>query len=150
MHNERTSQLGTRHERRRRQAGAASVEMIVVLPFLLLMLFATIEFAMLGREWVLMQNAARVAARTLSMGEPDFLCNRGTKENEARDAAQGLLDRVGITVSNLDVTAGDPACQPGVSGVLIEREIPMTFLRIFAPSVQPITLRARAEMRNEA
>jgi hypothetical protein len=38
--------------------------MITVLPVLLLLLFGTIEFGLLFREWMILGHSARVAART--------------------------------------------------------------------------------------
>ena len=87
--------------RERRQRGVASVEMITVLPVLLLLLFGTIDFGLLFRDWMLLGHSARVAARTATMFHNP--CNQGTIRALATADGMAALAQADVD-GNIDVT----------------------------------------------
>jgi len=55
---------------RNRQAGAAAVEMAIVLPLLLLLVFGIIEFGLIFNRWITVTHSAREGVRQLALGKP--------------------------------------------------------------------------------
>jgi Flp pilus assembly protein TadG len=79
-----------RRDHRRDDLGAAAVEMALVLPFLLLLLFGIIDFGLMLNSQLTVTSAAREGARTyVFTGD----------EDEAED-------RVALATENLDGTVG--------------------------------------------
>jgi Flp pilus assembly protein TadG len=78
----------------RGQRGVASVEMIVVLPVLLILLFGTIEFGFIFREQMVLFRAADEATRTLITA--DDPCIPSERINNAKAAGQAILNLAGI------------------------------------------------------
>ncbi len=65
-----------------RDGGQATLEFVLVLPFIVLMLLATIQITMIGLDRIAVQNAARSAAREAAVtGDEDRI----------RDAATGAI-----------------------------------------------------------
>lgn len=132
---------------RRRTRGAASVEMIVVLPVLLLLTFAVIEFGLAFREWQLVQNAARVAVRRASLFEDG--CNAGAVRADAEAQARQLMQAAGLPAPRFAWVG--QSCVPGTVSVTVTHDFRFRFLRVFAPVLPPqLFLRGTAMMRNEA
>jgi len=55
----------------RREAGQATVELVLVLPVVAVLLLAVLQVAVVGRGEVLTVHAAREAARAMAVGEPE-------------------------------------------------------------------------------
>jgi hypothetical protein len=60
-----------RRERMGAEGGAAAVEMALVLPLLLLLVFGIIEFGFIFNRWITVTHAAREGVRLLALGDPD-------------------------------------------------------------------------------
>ena len=132
---------------RRRERGAASVEMIVVLPVLLVLTFAILEFGIAFREWALVQNGARIAARRASLFEDG--CNAGAVRADAEAQARQLLQLAGLPAPQFAWVGA--SCVPGTIQVTVTHTFRFRFLRAFAPVMPPeLPLRGTAMMRNEA
>ena len=79
------SQSVVREVPRRRGRGALSVEMAVIAPILMIFLFGTVELGLIMRDVMVLNSAAREAARTASLG----LANTAIVDR-AKAAATGL------------------------------------------------------------
>jgi Flp pilus assembly protein TadG len=55
---------------RDRQAGVAAVEMALVLPLLLLLVFGIVEFGLIFNRWITVTHSAREGVRQLALGRP--------------------------------------------------------------------------------
>ena len=76
----------------RGRRGTASVEMAMVAPILILMLFGIIEFGLMFNSLMMLNNATREAARSAGVGSlPEEI-------NARLDGAAGRLDRDELTV----------------------------------------------------
>lgn len=62
-----TNDLSLRNSRRSRR-GLATVEMAIVLPLLVLMLFGIMEMGLLFKDFLMLQQGVREAARTAALG----------------------------------------------------------------------------------
>jgi hypothetical protein len=132
---------------RRGERGVSSIEMIIVLPVLLLLTFAICEFGLAFREWQLVQNAARVAARRASLFEDG--CNGGAVRTAAETEARQLMQAAGLPSPRFSWVGA--SCVPGTVEVTVQHDFQLRFLRVFGPLVPPtLFLRGTAMMRNEA
>jgi Flp pilus assembly protein TadG len=83
----------------RAKSGQASVELALVLPVLVMLLLALVQTALVARDAVLVQDAARAAAREASVG---------ASADRVRDAARRTLP--GVTVEVIGrVASGIPS-----------------------------------------
>lgn len=112
--------------------GQATVELALVLPVLVLFLLALVQTALVARDEVLLQDAARAAVREASVGAAPA---------RVRDAARRTLSGVDVQVHRSG-GIGDP-----VEVSVRYRE--KTDLPLIGPLFPDITLRARAVMRAE-
>ena len=117
---------------RRSDRGQAAVELALVLPVLLLFLIALLQTALVGRDQVLVQDAARAAVREASVG--------GSAER-VRDAARRTLGDVSVEVHRTG-GVGDP-----VTVVVHYRD--HTDLPLVGPLYPDVVLHATATMRAE-
>jgi uncharacterized protein (UPF0333 family) len=90
--------MKTRRARARSERGQASVELALVLPVLVLFLLGLIQTALVARDQVLVQDAARAAAREASVG---------ADPKRASDAARRSLAGVTVEVHRTG-GVGDP------------------------------------------
>lgn len=127
---------------RRRRRGGALIELALLLPMLIILLFGTIEFASIFYIRHNMVKAARAGARTLAVQD-------GT-EAQARAAVANNLDdlpNVDFTISVRVPPEGDPSDRD----VTVEIEAPLAGaalgdpLRVFGDS----TISASVTMRKE-
>ena len=124
---DRSARKGTRSDR-----GQATVELALVLPVLLLLLLALIQTALVARDEVLVQDAARAAVREASVGADD---------SRIRDAARRSLGDVEVTVHR-SRGIGEP--------VSVEiRYVDHTKLPLVGPLYPDVVLHATATMRAE-
>ena len=117
---------------RRSDRGQAAVELALVLPVLLLFLIALFQTALVARDQVLVQDAARAAVREASVGGSDA---------RVRDAARRTLGDVDIDVRRAG-GVGEPV-------TVVVRYVDHTRLPLVGPLYPDVVLHARATMRAE-
>jgi Flp pilus assembly protein TadG len=136
---------------RRRCAGTSTVEMALVLPLLLILVFAIGEFGVAFTQWQTLTNAAREGARVgVLFRGPD--CNAGAVTGEIQQTVDTYVAASGLTL-------GDVALNPAPSGVCggsgtpltVNARVPYQFqvLPGLAGLQTEITLGATSVMRNE-
>jgi hypothetical protein len=116
----------------RSDPGQATVELALVLPILVLFLLALVQTALVARDALLVQDAARAAVREASVD---------AGAGRVRDAARRTLGGVEVEVHRTG-GVGDP-----VEVRVRYRE--HTNLPLVGPLFPDVTLRARATMRAE-
>jgi len=116
----------------RSEHGQASVELALVLPVLVFFLLALVQTALVARDEVLLQDAARAAAREASVG---------ASPGRVRDAARRSLGGVTVEVDRQG-GVGDPV-------VVVARYRDHTNVPFVGPLFPDVELRARATMRIE-
>ncbi|MFH1746231.1 MAG: TadE family protein [Planctomycetota bacterium] len=89
-----------RKQGKQRHWGAATVEMAVVAPLLLTMLFGIIEYGWVFSVKQALTTAAREGARTAALP--------GTTEGEVETRVAEFLNPMGMTTYNLDLTRATP------------------------------------------
>lgn len=118
------------------ERGQATVELALVLPVLLLILFGIMEFGRVFSSYLILTNAAREGARLAAVGASDTAI-----EQRVEDAAAGLdLNRLTVTItpSESNRVAG---VQATVSvGYSVDLVTPV--LSGFAPNPFPLTVQA--------
>ena len=125
--NLRGARIGARPD-----AGQATVELALVLPVLVLFLLALVQTALVARDAVLVQDAARAAAREASVD---------AGSGRVVDAARRTLPGVDVAVRRSG-GVGEPV-------VVIVRYRDHTNLPLVGPLFPDIVLHARASMRTE-
>lgn len=105
-------QLSRRRSRSDRQDGAAAVELALVLPLLVMLLFGIIQFGIIFAQELGIGNGAREGAR-FAVSSPNITCTQLT--TKARQASQTVLvTQAAVTVG---VTRGsDPGTATNVCG----------------------------------
>ena len=133
---------------RKREAGTSVVEMAIVLPLLLLLVFAIGDFGIAYTRWVSLTNAAREGARVgVVFRNP---CEAGTVESEIRTTVVDFADSSGLDGATI-VTDIVGACLGTGTQLTVTSTAPYNYLALpalagFAPT---INLSARTVMRNE-
>ena len=137
-----------RAQRRRKQGGMAMVEFVFILPVLLLVLFAIVEFGILFGRWQTLSNAAREGARTAVVVRKD--CDTTAVETEVRTVVKSYASSLGITVNDEQITV-EGLC--GASGTQsnVRVDWPFTFRVVpgFSGLSPTIDLVGNSVMRNE-
>ena len=133
---------------RTRQAGTSIVEMTIVLPLLLLLVFAIGDFGIAYTRWVSLTNAAREGARVgVVFRSP---CDQGTVENQIRATVSDFADSSGLdgTTIATDVVG---ACLGTGTQLTVTSTAPYNYLAVSALAglAPTINLSARTVMRNE-
>lgn len=135
---------------RSRSAGAAAVEFALVLPLLLAVIFAAIEFSFVLYDKLLITQAGREAAR---YGVVAATPKRSA--NEIRDRALDFCSRA-ITISGSPCTTSNIVVSnaEGLSDSLLTVEINFTYQGLMLGALmeslgKPIQLRAITEMKHE-
>ena len=114
------------------ERGQASVELALVLPVLILFLLGLVQTALVARDQVLLQDAARAAAREASVG---------AAPSRVRDAARRSLAGVTVDVQRQG-GVGDPV-------VVVARYHDRTDVPFVGGLFPDVDLTARATMRAE-
>ena len=95
----------SRRTNRQRSRGAAMVEMALVLPILLLLTFAVIEYGWLTFRASQVNQAARHGAR--------IAVRPAATVDEVDDAVASIMEGAGLAEYTLTITPGDPAIDVG-------------------------------------
>ena len=133
---------------RTREAGTSIVEMTIVLPLLLLLVFAIGDFGIAYTRWVSLTNAAREGARVgVVFRNP---CDAGTVENQIRTTVADFADSSGVDPATINTTIVGTCLGTGTQ-LEVRATAPYNYLALsalagFAPT---INLSARTVMRNE-
>lgn len=134
--------------RRRRQAGTSVVEMAIVLPLLLLLVFAIGDFGLAYTRWNSLTNAVREGARAgVVFRNP---CDAATVTTEIQDTVSGFASSSGLDGTRI-VTNANGVCAGTGTQLVVDATVPYDYIAMsalagFAPS---INLSARTVMRNE-
>lgn len=91
----------------RNNKGQSMVEMALVLPVLMLLLFGILEFGLVFHEYLVVTAAAREGARTDAIGSDYTVVENAVKE-AARTVDRGSLDIVFDPVDETARVYGDP------------------------------------------
>ena len=133
----------------RSQRGTSMLEMVIVLPLLLLMLFGMAEFGLAFGRWLTINNAAREGAREAIVFRKD--CAVAPVEAEVLAVVQNYTAALGLDVQAGDVVIAG-ACGGGGSDASVTVTVPYDFLVLdaIAPSLgTSIPLEGSSVMRNE-
>jgi Flp pilus assembly protein TadG len=133
----------------RKTAGMAMVEFVIILPILLMLVFAIVEFGVLFGRWQTVSNAAREGARTAVVYRTN--CNAGSVETEVRQRVKDYASPLGIVVTDADIAISG-VCGTSTSSSTVTVTVPYSFqvLPALAVSVSPtIDLVGNSVMRNE-
>jgi len=133
---------------RTREAGTSIVEMTIVLPLLLLLVFAIGEFGIAYTQWVSLTNATREGARVgVVFRNP---CDSGTVNSEIIATVADFADSSGLDPATI-TTSPVGACLGTGTQLTVTTAAPYNYLRISAlAGLAPTSwLRARTVMRNE-
>jgi len=134
---------------RRGEAGMAMLETVIVLPIVLMLLFAVIEFGIVFGRWQVLSNAAREGARRAVVFRPPATCSAGAVKAEVDAAVANYASALGMNVSSGEVALSG-ACVPGSSTVTVTHTYDFLFLDRFAPSLtSSLRLVGSSTMRNE-
>lgn len=140
---------------RSRRRGASIVEFALVVPILIALLMGILEFAMLGRNNLMLANAAREGARTLSLGKTTASAKTRIKSVAAtlniQDSAIALVYSTndGATYAN---SVGDNSTNnnaPTGSLIKVALDYPHQSLTKFFPFLNNYRLKTNAAMRRE-
>jgi Flp pilus assembly protein TadG len=133
----------------KRRQGMAMLEAVIVLPLLLMLLFAIAEFGIMFGRYQMLSNAAREGARTAVVFRSS--CTAATVEAEVRDRVKFYVQPLGITLADADIAVTGVCGAPSTSSsVTVDFEHPFVALPGLAPSVGPtINLVGTSVMRNE-
>lgn len=101
------------------QAGAAAVEMAIIMPLLVMLLFGTAVFGLQLFRSQSMQAAAHEGGRLASIGATyDAIAQRALAEQKVAGALADL--DVDVTRGATSFTGSDVACEAGAIGELVE------------------------------
>ena len=136
----------TRPSRERRERGAAVVEFAIVLLPLLMLVLGIVEFGRIYSRQLMMQHAAREAAREIALSYDDLGMTSGLLQMAAEDIILDLVPVDDIT----DLAPTIQLCNPAVTtsqDAVVTLEEDLT-LAIPLPDavVDNVTVRAKAEM----
>ncbi len=135
-----------RHNARRR--GSAMVEMVIILPILAIILFATIEFGIAMQRWQIISNAAREAVRANVVAA----CDRDAADQNARTIVANYVTFAGLSSGDVKVTTEDLCKETGsFATVTVTHDFPLAVVGNFLPEQvgSSIPLTGAATMRNE-
>lgn len=127
----------------------ATIEMVFVLPFLLLLLFAVAEFSIVFGRWQTVTNAAREGARTAVVYRAP--CDVATVTAAVRDRVRKYAAPAGLIISDAQITVSG-VCGDPTTNSSVEVTVPYQFkvLMNLAPSVNStFNTVGTSVMRNE-
>ncbi|MFP8870042.1 MAG: TadE family protein [Myxococcota bacterium] len=128
----------------RRQSGTAMVEMVIVLPLLLTLMFGIAELSIAMMRWQTIGNAAREGAREGSLFRTNCGSSAATAANQA--AADAL---VAANVTGATITVGGTCVTPGSTTVTVTAPYTFILLPNFVATLPAfLTLTSTSVMRN--
>lgn len=119
------------------------LEMLLVMPALILMVFGMIEFSVLLSRWMAVSNAAREGARTAIVFRTD--CVAADVEDDVRAVVQERGSQFGLTIAPTDIDVAG-ACAGAGTNSFVTVDLPHDFTML--PGVS-ISLTGGSVMRNE-
>ena len=140
--------MGVNRKLRRRQ-GMAMVEMVIIAPLLLMLIFAIAEFGVMFGRWQNLSNAASEGARTAVVFRTS--CVQATVETEVRTRVKAYAATLGMAVADGDITVTGVCAGPGTNSVInVTHTYDFSVLPNFATSLSSaINLVGSSTMRNE-
>jgi len=125
----------------KREHGQAIVEMALILPLLLLLLFGVIEMGRIGYAYITVSNAARAGGRVATIGATDSEINSSI-QNAATSLDQGSL--------TIDITPTQGLRLSG-QGVTVEVAYPVQLVIPLISNIipNPVIVSANITMRME-
>jgi Flp pilus assembly protein TadG len=141
--------LPTHRTNRRRERGTSVVEMAIVLPLLLMLVFAVGEFGLMYQQWQTLTNAAREGART-GVVFRGTSCASGTVQTEIENAVSTYMANTGVSLGAITTNATG-VCAGSGSTLQVTAQVPYSFAALpgLAGLQSSITLSATSTMRNE-
>jgi Flp pilus assembly protein TadG len=130
------------------ERGTAMIELAVVLPVLLMLIFAVGEFGLAFARYQVLTNAAREGAREAVLFRSP--CSAPTVDGDVRRVVRTHAEALGIELpdSSIDVAG---ACTSGTSTVTVSSPYVFRLLPGFARTMTgQVTLVGRSIMRNES
>lgn len=125
------------------------VELVIVLPVLLLLLFGIVEFSILFSRLQTVSNAAREGARDAIVFRPN--CDAATVQGEVLNTVQNYAASGGVTIDpSMINTTG--VCSGSGNNTTVQVVSTYSFQVVggFAPGLAPsIDVTGRSVMRNE-
>ncbi len=141
--------IARRHLSRRHSAGTSVVEMAIVLPLLLMLVFAIGEFGIAFTQYQTLINSAREGARTgvLFRGSS---CVAATVKTQISTTVSSYMVASGVPTSAI-TTVSSGECAGAGTQLIVNTQVPYTFaaLPLLAGLQSNVTLSARSTMRNE-
>lgn len=136
-------------ENRRRERGTSVVEMAIVLPLLLLLVFAVGEFGLMYQQWQTLTNAAREGARSGVVFRGSD-CVPGTVQTEIENTVSTYMANTGVSLGAI-TTSSSGVCAGSGSTLQVTAQVPYSFAALpgLAGLQSSITLSATSTMRNE-
>jgi Flp pilus assembly protein TadG len=120
------------------------VEMIVVLPLLLMMLFGVIEFGIAFQRWQIVTNAAREGARAAAVRVLN--CN----DAEVRSVVETYVAAAGLSPDDVSISVPDTCVPRGTPmQVSVVHDFRFPVLSGLLPSLDGVPLRGTSVMRKE-
>jgi Flp pilus assembly protein TadG len=125
------------------------LEMVIVLPLLLLLLFALAEFGIMLGQFLMVNNAAREGARTAIVFRQN--CDATTVEAEVVAAVQAYASMLGLTIPATDISSSGLCAGSGSdASVTVNFSYDFDVLPGIAPSIGTmVNLTGASVMRNE-
>ena len=134
---------------RRRERGTSTVEMAIVLPLLLMLVFAIGEFGIAFTQWQTLTNAAREGARTGVLFRGGS-CASATVKGQISAIVATYMAASGIQTNSVATTSSGE-CSGSGTPLTVTAQLPYTFAALpgLAGLESSITLSATSTMRNE-
>ena len=135
--------------RARRFRGMAMVETVIVLPLLLMVLFAIVELGIVFGRWQALSNAAREGARLAIVFRTG--CSVAAVDADVAARVEQYAAAVGLAPGDLSVEIVGACGGPDTTTrVTVRSNYDFRVLPNFAESIDPmLELVASSEMRNE-
>jgi Flp pilus assembly protein TadG len=123
------------------------IEAVIVLPVVLMLIFAVAEFSIVFSRWQSLTNAAREGARTSIVYRTD--CDPALVDPIVRQVVKDYALSAGITLVDADIAVVGACVDPN-SSVTVDSDYQYLVLSNLAPGLaSTITITGTSVMRNE-
>ena len=132
------------------EKGAELIEMVVVTPLLLLLLFGIVDFGFMFQRYVVLTNAAMEGARVGVL--PGYSAVDAQTRATTYAAAGGVPGAVTAVATTVNLPAAGGGTWPGVQVVVTHNytySYVGPFVSMFSGSLGTVTLRASSTMRRQ-